>query len=135
MRVVFISVKNNQEKANQIIKLVKKNLLNKENILILAKNKQSAEFLDDMLWSYDEVSFLPHTLSSVPCQDRVVITTEIKNLNEAQTLINLTDKPIMNFSFQTLYLFDDHTSPQREAVSKKIYQEYKSSGYSIALLS
>lgn len=127
-RVNFIAIKNKREKIAQIIKLALETYQKRESLLIRVKDLQAGHYLDEQLWSFSPESFLPHILTSSPTPELICITTSIQNLNNALSLINLTDRPLMDLPFSNLYEFEDQ-SPR----SKELYKIYKDAGYAITL--
>lgn len=58
-------------------------------VLILAVDQARAQKWDELLWSFEPASFLPHARAEAPQapDEPVLITTELVNLNKAQVLI------------------------------------------------
>lgn len=127
-RVNFITIKSKRDKITQIIKLSLDSYKKREHLLIRVNDLQAGHYLDELLWSFAPESFLPHILSSSPTDELICITTSNQNLNNAYTLINLTERAIMDLPFTNLYEFEDQ-SPR----SKELYKCYKDAGYSITL--
>jgi DNA polymerase-3 subunit chi len=58
-------------------------------IFIWARDQEQASEVDDWLWSYSPVSFLPHGLTGSPEAEEeiILISQELNNLNKAGTLL------------------------------------------------
>jgi DNA polymerase-3 subunit chi len=69
-------------------KLIEKSLESGWRALIRCDSAERAEALDNLLWTYDEASFLPHAQQGDgdPMQQPVLITVEEGNANAANIL-------------------------------------------------
>jgi DNA polymerase-3 subunit chi len=61
-------------------------------VFIIAKDQQQAVAIDDLLWTYHDISFLPHTtIDNVDTASPVTIGWDGSNTCDADVVINLTD--------------------------------------------
>ena len=78
-------------------KLLEKALTLKQNILIKIGNEERVEFLNSLLWTYNDTSFLPHgsKKDGFASQQPIWLTAEDDNPNNAKLLF-LTDGAAVN---------------------------------------
>lgn len=109
--------------------------LKKKKILITVPSEAAAEYIDDFLWKQPKESFLPHTYSKNNEGSEVVITTEQKNINQANLLINLCpgQSSILD-QFETVYELWDETDEKRKEQSRLKFEAYQNSGHEVELL-
>lgn len=109
--------------------------LKKKRILITVPSEAAAEYIDDFLWKQPKESFLPHAYSKNDEGSEVVITTEQKNSNQANVLINLCpgQSTILD-QFETVYELWDETDEKRKEQSRLKFEAYQSSGHEVELL-
>lgn len=109
-------------------KLVEKALAGGFKVLLTARDDAAAEQLNQLLWSYDSGSFLPHgtIADGSPERQPVLIATEAVPLNQAEVLI-VTDGRIAPPSTaykKVLDIFDGRESASLEAARSR-WLEYK----------
>ncbi len=97
--------------------------------MIIVPSKAASTFLDDFLWKQPNEGFLPHTCSTNPCKDPVVISDESLNLNQAQILINLCPgvSPIAD-QFSVIYELWDETDSEKKKQSEDKFNAYRIEG-------
>lgn len=78
-------------------KLLEKALTLKQNVLIKIGNEERVEFLNSLLWTYNDTSFLPHgsKKDGFASQQPIWLTAEDDNPNNAKLLF-LTDGAAVN---------------------------------------
>ena len=91
-----------------------------------------AQRLDDLLWTFNERSFLPHELATegAPTHARVVVLVGagIAPASHRQLLINLTDTlPAELDSYARIAEIVD-TDPERKRLSRERYKAYRERG-------
>ncbi len=133
IKITFFQVRNTNSKLEKICQTALEFFEKKEPLLIKVPNPASLEFIDQLLWRYPPDSFLPHVIKDSPCDDLIVITTSNEKPNGADLIFNLTAMPIdlSKYSFNSVFEFEDLTSPQKNQTAKEHYQFYKSKGYTI----
>lgn len=57
---------------------------------VLCDDRQRAGELDDLLWSFNQGSFIPHGLA--PCREPICIGTEVHELKDHAILVLLVEK-------------------------------------------
>jgi DNA polymerase IIIc chi subunit len=105
-------------------KLVEKN----NKILMYSTNQEKALVLDKYLWSFRQLDFLPHLLSTDKGADKtpIVITNNFNNVNNANVLM-ITDF-LDNYTFlekfeKVIYIFT--SSQEMFERTKEIWHKYK----------
>jgi DNA polymerase-3 subunit chi len=76
-------------------RLAEKAYLQDLKVVILQDNLNDAKALDELLWTFDERSFVPHQIAqdvSFDAATPVHLTVESANMPEADLLLNLTDR-------------------------------------------
>jgi len=76
-------------------------------VLIVARDPAQAERLDQVLWTFEPASFLPHALAGQPDQHQepVLIATRAHNLNRARVALFMVppdDPPLRAFTHLVL---------------------------------
>jgi len=101
------------------------------DVLILAPNESTAEYLDTLLWSRNPSSFIPHcNIERSHQYSPVGISTKTSDSQHKGILINLGDAtPEHTHRFQRLAEIVIQ-SPEVLAGTRKLYSSYKSLGYS-----
>ena len=72
-------------------RLAEKAYLNEQTVVILPGSTVDAKALDDLLWTFDERSFVPHALAGSDPAAPVQIVTPGEPLPRARLLVNLSD--------------------------------------------
>jgi DNA polymerase III subunit chi len=65
--------------------------------LVLARDAEQAEALDDLLWAFDEDAFIPHQIAGSDDEDDltpVLIVTPDRDIALRPLVINLRDAPV-----------------------------------------
>lgn len=129
-KIIFLKANNNQEKLLAITTTVQKHFDQAQNLLIYCSNEEAANYLDSLLWKMPEESFLPHKIADQPCHDKVVITCQPQNINQATVLINLSTTLHPHFNtYQVVYDLYDETHPVKLELSKARQSSYHKEGY------
>lgn len=131
--VIFLSVKNNQQKILAICTVAEEYFQKEKNLLIAVANETSARYVDELLWRVPY--FLPHAIISEPKAVPLAIAIAPEsNLNEAAALLNLsihiTD---LTKNFYLVYELMDFTSEDREEKAKQRYRYYQQLGWKITV--
>lgn len=133
-RVTFFQVSNDKMKKARIVNIAQKYFEKQQPLLLKLPHKKALEYLDLLLWRLPQDSFLPHIIKDTPCDDLIVLTSSEENPNQARSIFNLTHHPITNPSFTHIYALEDLSSIEKNAITQKHYQAYKSLGYKIVSL-
>lgn len=100
-------------------------------VYIATLSREAAEVMDDLLWTFQDISFLPHALAQtdVPPAEPVVIGWNGRLPGEYEVLINLTaDIPdgVENFARIVEIVAGSH---ERRELARKRYRAYRARGY------
>lgn len=112
-------------------KLVEAIVAKKNRILIYSTNDIEIQSLDNLLWTYSQLSFLPHGTcnDNIPQGNLVYITNKLDdNQNNANFVVIMEDidlEKMLKSNFEKYIFFYDHT---QEAEQKQKAQALKSLG-------
>lgn len=129
-KIIFLQAKTAEEKIQKITEIIHLHFNKKESFFILSPNETTSDFLDKLLWKFPKNSFLPHTISSEPCLDKVVISMKNANLNKAEAALNLTPLPLLWES--PLKVIYELETPEKSVEVKQKFQIYRQSNFSIS---
>lgn len=128
--IIFIRVVDNKSKLWQLTHAIQRHFLLHQRILIAVTDAGSAAYVDELLWRMPEESILPHRISTAQCQDMIVITTSLDNINSAVVLFSLRQEPHPHYDqFETLYELYDETHPAKKDLSQKRLESYPRSRF------
>ena len=103
----------------------------KHTVHIHTANRQQAEALDELLWTFRDGSFVPHEMLDVPgprAGSPVTIGFEESEIGEQDLLINLTDEiPEMAASFPRVAELVTSDEQSRQ-LSRKRFVHYRKLG-------
>lgn len=130
-----------QNRANQIAhehlicKITEKAWQNQHAIFLLCSNTEQVDRFDELLWTFSETSFIPHSPICDGDGDGggkvVILSSERKMLRNYEVLINLTtDVPEHAGKFVRVIESTGYNEAMREDARKK-YKYYKDRGYPI----
>lgn len=125
--------------AKSIAPLMLKVLEERKKALILCQNSQKMKEIDDGLWQFGKVKFIPHVtvfekdIEEVSTWQRqpIVISDEEKNINEANYLV-LTQNSSLEFieKFErTFYFFDSMMIDEVKKFSKTCAKDFAVKSY------
>lgn len=97
-RVDFYVLKTAAERERWLLacRLAEKAYLSDQRVLVLSETRADAEALDDLLWTFDERSFVPHRLyreESAASAAPVEIIAGAATTPPADLLVNLASRP------------------------------------------
>jgi len=100
-------------------------------VYIATLSQEAAGIMDDLLWTFQDISFVPHALaqSAAPPAEPVVIGWNDRMPGDYQVLINLTaDIPAgaENFARIVEIVAGNH---ERRDLARKRYRTYRERGY------
>jgi DNA polymerase-3 subunit chi len=122
------------DKINYACRLVRKALAQSANnkIVLLASNRQQLGMLDNALWTFSNIDFLPHTTVDHPLakQTPIVLTDDdTLALPHYQMLVNLSTSTPSNFMrFERVFEIVS-TDEADAAIGRQRYSYYKQLGY------
>jgi len=131
-QATFLLAKDNGTKLRHICETVSRHFFQQESILIAVASSEVATYIDQLLWRLPESGFIPHVIANAPLTERIVITTEQINLNQAAVLFNLRPQIVANIhEFGVIYDLLDMTHPDKERTSRERQRNYQAAGYSV----
>ena len=126
MNILFFAVKDTPSKLAKLYRISEQHLVQKDPLLLLVPDKNSFDFLDELLWISPPESFLPHPSSFL------AISLEV--LPDFPTIFNLRPAPLLGAAgVKKIYEFEDHTSSEKFQLSKQRYQGYRDGNFPIAV--
>jgi DNA polymerase-3 subunit chi len=112
-------------------KLVNKAYQKKISVLINTSEEGISKKIDEKLWSFDSVSFIPHDIESEP-SSTIAINHELNPGRHDQLLINLSDSSTPRW-FSRFQKVIEIVYDEQEVINnkRKQYSFYQSRGYPI----
>lgn len=131
-QAAFLRAADNNTKLRHICETVAKHFFQQESILIAVGTNEVATYIDQLLWRIPEMGFIPHMIANTPVKERIVITLEQSNLNQATVLFNLRPQIAVN-SHEFLVIYDllDMTHPEKERLSRERQRSYQATGFAV----
>lgn len=102
-------------------KLLESVIAKGNNVHILCENDEQVKVLDDYLWTYEQLSFLPHATYQDDLLEKqpIVLSVNDNNLNNASVLVLSEPKLPQNFSiFSKVIYISDSEDNKLEALKK-----------------
>ncbi len=101
--------------------------LHGNSVYIIAKDAHQAEVIDDFLWTYHDISFLPHSkIDDVDSKSPVTIGWSGSDSADADIIINLTDSVpdcVKNYKRIIEIIIDDPDEKNRGRQRYKVYRD------------
>ena len=118
-------MKEGRKKIEWITKLAQNHFDQSQKLHFYVDSPAAIEFIDKVLWSTPQMSFLPHST-----KEEGLITISDQRYTDSHNIFNLTPHHIeVDEKMTTLYEFDDHTAHDKQENAKKKYSLYKKQGY------
>ena len=114
-----------------VCQLVNKAYQKKISVLISTPEESISKRIDERLWSFDTVSFIPHDIESEP-SSAIAINHELNPGKHDQLLINLSDSSTPGW-FSRFQKVIEIVYDEQEVINnkRKQYSFYQSRGYHI----
>ncbi|WP_419418955.1 DNA polymerase III subunit chi [Legionella sp. D16C41] len=134
IRVDFYLMTSADIKAHWLLacRLVEKAYLRQHNVFVYCKNKEDAEHIDELLWTFKDDSFIPHHLQGEGLKPPPPIQIgyeEPKGFNDI--LLNLSDDvPPFHLRFSRIIEIVLN-SEQAKELSRDHYRLYRSKQYNL----
>jgi len=113
-------------------KLLEKALSAGLRAVVMAGSRERVAHLDDLLWTYDPASFLPHGTRRLGSAERqpVWLTEEDENPNGATVLIMIDNAVSARMDqFDRCLLLFDGRDPEALQAARQRWSEWKAAGY------
>ncbi|MEX2353565.1 MAG: DNA polymerase III subunit chi [Gammaproteobacteria bacterium] len=112
--------------------IANKAFLQGNSVFIISADRNEAGIMDDLLWTYHDISFLPHALADdKPAGAPVIIGWPGQIPPASEVLINLTDTVpncITEFNRIVEIVADDPAQKER---GRERYKYYRDNGYEL----
>jgi DNA polymerase III subunit chi len=118
-------------------KLLEKAVSGGYRVLLLTKHDEQAEQLNQLLWTYDPASFLPHGTATAanPEKQPVLISASVDAPNQANLLAVVSGATCETpNSFERVLDMFDGKDPQAVESARNRWKFYKESGHSLTYL-
>lgn len=117
------------EALRRICNLVAEKYAEKLTIFIYTEDPEEAKKLDELLWTFGDISFIPHALAS----DEVAVPIKIgdKAQHSFDALLNLSDHVPADCSQFPLVLECVYKDPELTIKARERFKIYRENGYEI----
>ena len=134
-RVDFYVVEDSgpQAREHAACRLAEKAWLQRHRVFVHTSSKDAARKLDELMWTFKQNSFLPHTVFPSAPDDAVAVLVGDGTApeNESDVLINLADEvPVFYRQFDRVADFVDGTAQARVS-GRKRFRAYRDDGCAI----
>ncbi len=118
-------------------KLLEKALAAGNRILLLEENDQRRDHLNQLLWTYDPGSFLPHgsTQDGDPQDHPILLSPGLENANNANLLLVADGRTVENTDgFARILDMFDGRNDEATASARVRWKQYKGAGHTLTYL-
>lgn len=124
MQIDFYVTQATTESATYLLlaKLVNKAYAANSTVLILTRDLVQAKIIDDFLWSFDDISFIPHAINDATSP--INISQQVPD-NCPEILINLSSSILDSPDFKRIIHIVDETNKIQLRSHFKFYKERK----------
>lgn len=114
-------------------KLLEKIIITKQNSIILTRNPEQTELLNDVIWTYSTRTFIPHgsNKDKWPNEQPVYLTHEMTNPNDSSILINVTGEIHSITGFEKYLDIFDGNNEEEVLEARKRFAKFKTDGFTI----
>lgn len=133
--VNFYVLPENSKQEHFVCTLIQKVWQQGNNIFINTASEADATVMDDLLWTFKDLSFLPHCLAADDNAENspIVIAHEYPIPNHAAVLLNLADKMPHHISKVKKILEIVAGSEDERQQARKRYTAYRKQGHTLLL--
>lgn len=113
-----------------ICRLIRKIYLHEARLVIVGDEAELAR-LDNLLWSFSQIDFIPHCYANSPLalQTPILLSTQLESLPHYQNLLNLSEQPPALFArFERLLEIVGVDESERFNARER-YRFYRDRGY------
>src|SRR3990167_5355881 len=129
MKVEFFVMENasRQQALRELCLLVEKIWQDKESAYIYVNTEEEADYLDKLLWTFRDESFVPHSVKATD-ETPIRIGTAVPATNRRQTLINL-GKTIPDFYTQFQRVIEVvYQDAELQQAARERFKQYRDAG-------
>ncbi|MCF6765437.1 DNA polymerase III subunit chi [Thiotrichales bacterium 19S3-7] len=143
MQVDFYILSTNTEDERLLFccRLIEKVLKSQQRLIVLCKNYQMLEELDQLLWSYKDSSFIAHLpideLTEKTASVPVILTTDEVEINtDCNIIVKLQNSELsslwpLNDTFRVLEIVDQDQTVLES--SRNNFKDYKKRGFKVGI--
>lgn len=113
-------------------KLVEKVYQGGYKVLIVCESQERVEILNTVLWTFSPGAFIPHGYQGDPLHQPIWLTTELKNVNEANLVIITNGQHVTANGFEKCLDIFDGNDEQSLKNARDRYAKYKNQGFKMA---
>lgn len=128
-RIDFYQITDSRHTAESLVcGLCQKAYQSQQKVLLFTRNPQQSQRFDQLLWTYDEESFLPHDQQEQEdFVTPVLINHEVEPKGERDLLINLSEEiPLFFAQFERVI---ELVTEDNKSLARTHYSYYKERGY------
>lgn len=118
-------------------KLLEKAVATGHRVLLVERENEVRQHLNQILWTYSTLSFLPHGTpeEAKPERQPVLLSPKQENLNNADILL-ITDGSLADGSEKITRVIDlfDGNNPESVASARTRWKQYKDAGHELTYL-
>ena len=122
-------------KLRVVCDVVENEFTNGNKVVVNVSDEEEGKVLDNMLWSWKQSSFIPHSLVtslSESANDPVLITTDISENVSYETMILVNPTNIEKFdNYNTVIDFAEKYNPTKIETDRKRYKLYRDQKFTI----
>jgi len=120
-----------EERLLVACRLVHKANQKRMHVHVHTDSTATSKRLDEMLWSFQATSFIPHALAEQADGERVIIAHDFEPEDDCDLLINVSDKTPEFFArFKRMGEIIDQT-PEILSAGRERYAYYRKRGYTL----
>ena len=129
-RTDFYILADNTDLSRFVCNITSKAWKQGHSLHILVDSKEQANTLDDLLWTFQDISFVPHALESDPQSEIMPITIGWEDKPKGDdVLVNLTETvPASASTYQRIVEFVAGNDSMRQQARQR-YKQYRESGF------
>jgi DNA polymerase-3 subunit chi len=118
-------------------KLLERALAGGYRACLVAESDERVEQLNQMLWTYDPASFLPHgsDKDEQPEEQPILISTGIEPVNPANLLVVTDGRSVKDSKFERILDIFDGNDAQATVAARARWAEYKDIGHELTYFS
>ncbi|MEQ1788981.1 MAG: DNA polymerase III subunit chi [Rickettsiales bacterium] len=118
-------------------KLLERALSGGYRVCLVANSDARVEQLNQLLWTYDAVSFLPHgsDKDEQPEIQPILLSTNAEPLNDAKLLLITDGRSAGDEKFERVLDIFDGNDPQATVAARNRWAEYKKLGHELTYFS
>ena len=132
-RVDFYILQANNSKEHFVCVLTNKIWKEGHTVYIYMSSHEAAEAMDNLLWTYKDISFLPHGIFSSENEQENAVNIGWQSIPQEKidVLINLSDEfPLQSDNFARIIEIVAENEPDKIHARKR-YKQYRDMGYEL----